>query len=399
MRVSGRADVWALGDCAAVPNAATGAIAAPIAQVAVQQGRQLAANIGAVVAGRPARPFSYKPVGMMAAIGRRNAVGEVLGVRISGFIAWFIWRGIYLFKMPTLARRVQIAFDWAWELIFPRDLVQFSTTRTERLSRAHFEKGRYVFRKGEPAEKFFLIEHGSAGVYPDESAPAAAVLGPGGHFGERALLAGTPHSASVKAEEPLDVLTLGRESFTALLSRMDSVRGAMQASVRRIKASDEFIRLARDYPELQRLTAGDVMKGPPATLPVGLRLFEALEQAKAGGRGAYPVVDAEGRMVGLLTRTDFYRAVRDLKPSRTPLREVMTAPVITVAENAPAPEVVLKFLREPVKRLVVVKADDPGIPVGMVTPFDILSAIRDADFLPPGRSQEIAATDVPLRKG
>jgi NADH dehydrogenase len=394
MRVCGLANVWALGDCAATVNAATGRPAAPIAQVAVRQGLQVADNVAAVVAGRPTRPFSYRMQGMLAAIGRRNAVGQVFGVKVSGFIGWFIWRGIYLFKMPTLARRIQIAFDWAWELIFPRDIVQLSTGRTERLGRAHFEPGQFVFRKGEPAERLYLIERGSAGVFADDGPAATAVLGPGSYFGERALLAGTVHGASVKALEPLDVQTIGRESFGDLLARLEVFRGAMQASVRRIKASDEFIRLATDYPELARLKVADVMKSPTATLPLGLTLAQALEQAKAGGKGAYPVVDDAGRMVGICTRTDFYRAVRDLKPGRTPLAEVMTAPVATVTDQAPARDVVLKFLREPVKRLVVVRAADPAVPVGMVTPFDILGAIRDADFLPPGRSQEIAAIRV-----
>lgn len=399
MRVCGKADVWAIGDCAAVINAADGAVSAPIAQVATRQGRQLADNIAAAIHGRPVRPFSYKLQGMLAAIGRRNAVGEVFGWKFSGFAAWFVWRGIYLFKMPTLARKIQIAFDWAWDLLFPRDIVQLSTALTERLSRAHFETGEFVFRTGDPAECFYLIDRGKAGVYPNESAAPAAVLGPGAYFGERALLSGTAHTASVKAEEPLDVVTLGRGSFSDLLNRLTVLRSSMEASVRQIKASDEFIRIARDHPELEKLTAGDVMKSPTATLPVSLNLGEALEHCRHGGKGAYPVVDAAGRMVGICTRTDFYRAVRDLRHASTPISAVMCSPVITVTADTPAREVVLKFLRETIKRVVVVKADDPAMPAGMLTPFDILSAIRDSDFLPPGRTQEIAAINLPKAVG
>ncbi|HYT88580.1 MAG TPA: NAD(P)/FAD-dependent oxidoreductase, partial [Gemmataceae bacterium] len=145
MRVEGRDNVWAVGDCAAIPNAYDQKLAAPTAQVAVRQAKQLALNLAAVIANQPTRPFSYKPVGMLASIGNHKAVGQVFGVKVSGFIAWFLWRGVYLSKMPTLARKIQIAFDWAWQLFFPRDIVQLNLSQTERLGRAHYEAGQYIF--------------------------------------------------------------------------------------------------------------------------------------------------------------------------------------------------------------------------------------------------------------
>src|SRR5207245_1101068 len=216
MRVEGQTNVWSLGDCAAVPNAYDGKPAAPTAQVAVRQGRQLGLNLLRTINGQPTRPFYYKPLGMLASIGDYKAVGEVFGLRISGFPAWFLWRGIYLAKMPTLARKIQIAFDWAWQLIFPRDIVQLNLGQTERLGRAHFEAGQYVFHKGEPGDKFYVIEKGQAGVYLDEAAKPVAVLRPGDHFGEGALLKSAPRSASVKAEDNLDVLLVDKRSFGQL---------------------------------------------------------------------------------------------------------------------------------------------------------------------------------------
>jgi NADH dehydrogenase len=70
-------------------------------------------------------------------------------VPISGLLAWVMWRAIYLGKMPTLARKVQIAFDWAWELFFSRDIVELSPRATGRVPRAHHEPGDYVFRQGD----------------------------------------------------------------------------------------------------------------------------------------------------------------------------------------------------------------------------------------------------------
>jgi len=130
MRVAGRDDIWALGDCAAVPNSYDGSISPTLGQFAARQADQLGRNIAAVVSGREPEPFSYHMRGMVAAIGHHRAVGNPLGISVSGFLAFCFWRAIYWAKMPSWARRVQIAFDWFWDLWFPRDIVELSTLRT-----------------------------------------------------------------------------------------------------------------------------------------------------------------------------------------------------------------------------------------------------------------------------
>jgi NADH dehydrogenase len=240
MRVAGHTNVWALGDCAVVPNAYDGQPSPPVAQFAVRQAKQLAANLRRAVLDQTTRPFSFRMLGSFAAIGHRKAVGRVLGLNFSGFLAWFLWRGIYLSKMPTFARRVQIAFDWAWELFFPRDIVQLSRRETERLPREHFEPGEFVFRAGDIGEKFYIIERGKAGVYLEGQLQPVAVLGPGDHFGERALVRTDRRTASLRAEEPLDVLTIGRGPFQDLLAHMDILRARMEEHVVRIDAENKM---------------------------------------------------------------------------------------------------------------------------------------------------------------
>jgi NADH dehydrogenase len=378
-RVEGHENVWALGDCAAVPNAYDQKQSAPTAQVAVRQGKQLAANLLAVLAGRPTRPFSFKPLGMLASIGNHRAVGEVFGMRVSGFLAWFLWRGVYLSKMPTLARKIQIAFDWAWQLFFPRDIAELSLRPTERLGRAHYEAGQYVFHQGDVGQRFYIIERGRAGVYLDESAPPVATLGAGAHFGEGALLRNVRRSASVKAEEPLDVLVMNQASFAELTEHLEALRAPLERSVRGNRAAAEVLRRAKDRPGLDAGRVGEVMSRPVATLPVGLTLGEALRRSQEGGKGAYPVVDEAGRMVGLCTRTDFYNAWQALRPPTTPLAEVMHKPVIIVKEGDSLTTALLLFLREPIKRLVVVADEDATRPVGMLTPFDLLPALSEVE--------------------
>jgi NADH dehydrogenase len=377
MRVEGHDDLWALGDCAAVPNAYDGKLSAPTAQVAVRQARELALNMLRSIDNQPTKAFYFKPLGMLASIGNHRAVGQFFGLRISGFVAWFIWRGVYLAKMPSLARKVQIAFDWAWQLFFARDIVQLTVQQTERLSHAHFDPGQFVFHKGDPGEKFYVIERGRVGVYLDESAAAVTGLGPGDHFGEGALLQHAPRSASIKAEEPLDVWVINRSSFAMLTRHLEALRTSLQRSVQGNQSATELLRLARDNPHFSATRVQDVMSRPVATLPLGLTYGEALRQSQEQGKGAYPVVDDQGRMVGICTRTDFYNAVQKLRTPQTPLAEILHKPVLTVRASDTLTTALLIFLREPIKRVVVVADDAPETPVGMLTPFDVIQVAAD----------------------
>jgi NADH dehydrogenase len=128
LQVEGWPGVWALGDCACVPDKA-GGFCPPTAQHASRQGKVLAQNIAAELSGARKRPFSFKTLGQLAAIGRRTGVANILGLNFSGFIAWMMWRTIYLMKLPRFERKVRVALDWTLDLLFTRDLVQCPTTR------------------------------------------------------------------------------------------------------------------------------------------------------------------------------------------------------------------------------------------------------------------------------
>jgi len=121
-----QAGVFAIGDCAAIPDAAdhAGRAFAPTAQNAVREGRQLAANILARIDGRTMAPFRYRPLGTLASIGRRTAVGTVFGVPIRGWIAWFMWRGYYWSRLPGINRKVHVGLDWLLTALFGADPVQ-----------------------------------------------------------------------------------------------------------------------------------------------------------------------------------------------------------------------------------------------------------------------------------
>jgi NADH dehydrogenase len=121
-----RPGVFALGDCAAIPDTADpdGAIFAPTAQNAVREARQLARNIVGRVDGTGMAPFHYQPLGTLASIGRRTGVGTVFGIHVRGFIAWVMWRGYYWSRLPGLNDKIRVALDWFLTAIFGADIVQ-----------------------------------------------------------------------------------------------------------------------------------------------------------------------------------------------------------------------------------------------------------------------------------
>ncbi len=123
--------VWAIGDCAAVPNSrANGAMCPPTAQFALRQGSQLAANIARHERGEPTRAFGYQPKGLMSAIGHNRAVARVYGINLSGFVAWLLWRGFYLLYIPTFARKARVYLEWNWAMFFPPDIAHLRFART-----------------------------------------------------------------------------------------------------------------------------------------------------------------------------------------------------------------------------------------------------------------------------
>jgi NADH dehydrogenase len=128
--------VWALGDCALVPDRNTGAFYPPTAQHALRQGKVVAHNITAAIRGGQKKPFVFSTIGQLAAIGKRSGVANILGVNFSGFIAWWLWRTIYLSKLPRFEKKVRVALDWTLDLLFSKDLVQFLTVRAPTLSQA-----------------------------------------------------------------------------------------------------------------------------------------------------------------------------------------------------------------------------------------------------------------------
>jgi NADH dehydrogenase len=122
LRVVGSDDVWALGDCAAVPNTKTpGAFDPPTSQHSLRQARRLAKNL----VGDP-KPYGYRMLGQVATLGRFKGIAEIPGLHLWGFPGWFVTRTYHLYQLPLLTRKLRVVVDWTVALFFRRDIVELS---------------------------------------------------------------------------------------------------------------------------------------------------------------------------------------------------------------------------------------------------------------------------------
>ncbi len=129
LRVEGHERVWAIGDAAANP-APDGQAYPPTAQHATRQGAHLARNLRRVVKGESCEACRIVTRGAVASLGGRSGVARVFGVKLSGVPAWFLYRTLYLFKMPGWGRRFRIALDWTINVFFGRDYVELDLRRS-----------------------------------------------------------------------------------------------------------------------------------------------------------------------------------------------------------------------------------------------------------------------------
>lgn len=130
MRCKDRPEIWAVGDCASIPDP-QGKPYPKLAQFAMRQATTLADNIYAVLNGKPPVPFEFKMLGLMAALGHYKGLGTILGVRVRGFFAWWFRRTYYLSVMPRWAQRIRIVADWTIALFFRPDISKVDLGREQ----------------------------------------------------------------------------------------------------------------------------------------------------------------------------------------------------------------------------------------------------------------------------
>ena len=226
LQVDGTENIWSLGDCALVPEPDGKGFCPPTAQHAIRQGKTVAQNIVARIRAGQQHTFNFKGLGKMGALGHHSAVAEIMGINISGFLAWWMWRTIYLMKLPGWGRRLKVAVAWTLDLFLPPDLIQLRLTGSSGVAQEHFEPMQEVFHQGELGDRMYIILSGGAEVvrHQDSAEKILARLGPGEIFGEMAILNQTTRGATIRCVEPMNTLSLSKREFNVLASSLPELR-------------------------------------------------------------------------------------------------------------------------------------------------------------------------------
>jgi NADH dehydrogenase len=215
LRVTGQKHLWAAGDGAAVPWEDRGEkkLSPPTAQFALRHGVLLGRNLAAALHGQALRPFRYRNHGQLANIGRHAAVAEVFGLQFRGFIAWWMWRTIYLAKLPGVMRRLRVTIDWTFDLIFPRDISVLLPRPDEVMRSAHLEKGELLFAAGDPCRAYFYVRRGALKL---TGADRQHSVLPAGSVIDQKIGADGSWTVTAHATEPTDIVVFRGAAFRLL---------------------------------------------------------------------------------------------------------------------------------------------------------------------------------------
>jgi len=227
-RVEGHENVWAGGDCAAVPLR-DGSVAPALAIWAMTVGRLIGQNIMRHTAEKSLRPYRFTGLGDACVLGHRRAIAQLKGVPMRGFLAWVVWRFFMVLYLPSPEKKVRVLGNWAMAPFFGRDLVNMRVQQPVDLAPLIFEPGQDIVRKGDVGSSLFVIQEGEVEVVdPDQSSEPLAVLGKGQHFGEIAVFERCPRTATVRARTRVRVLQVRREAATVLSETIEVVGRTLQ---------------------------------------------------------------------------------------------------------------------------------------------------------------------------
>jgi len=213
--------VWALGDAALIPlvdepGEDPAHYAPQTAQFAVREGRQLAGNIVARIGGKDPKPFAYTSRGSLASLGMSKAVADVYGIKLSGTLAWLLWRGFYLSFLPGFAAKLRVGVTWLLNSVMPPNIVQIQSAPPSSRY-IHYRKGDKVFEPGMLIDGFYTVIKGSYRLTidnPETGEHFEKAFGPGEHFGERVLVRSALRTGLVVALEDGILLFIAQKDFT-----------------------------------------------------------------------------------------------------------------------------------------------------------------------------------------
>jgi len=222
-RADGFENIWAIGDCALIPMTDTASaredFAPPTAQFAVREAKHLAQNVVAALQNQNLKKFHYSSKGSLASLGAGRGVAEVYGIKLTGRLAWLLWRVYYISFLPGMQTRISVLWNWLMDGFSPRSVVQINSEKPQDARHVLYRAGDRIYENGARSDGFYTIASGSVeitGIDPETGEETSRVLIAGDHFGERLLIGATRRIATAVAIEDTKVLVLTRDEFLKL---------------------------------------------------------------------------------------------------------------------------------------------------------------------------------------
>ena len=223
-------NVWALGDCALVPNKVIKndkemnlVYSPPTAQFAVQQAKILSKNVVLKTLKRKLKSFKYTSRGSLASLGSKKGVGKIFFFRVKGLLAWIIWKGFYLSFIPSIPTRVRVFFNWLLEFFVPRNAVLTNPLNNKPFEKKNYKRGDIVFEEGMLPDGFYIVKSGEFSNSYRKTTSGKTFkkkYKKGDHFGSRVILEGGRRTGTIKALKNSEVLKINKESFKILADNL-----------------------------------------------------------------------------------------------------------------------------------------------------------------------------------
>lgn len=372
-RVKGHDKLWAAGDCCQFPKA-DGGNCPETAQFAYRQGQLIGDNLAAALQSRPLKSFTFTGLGELASIGHHMAVANIAGINFSGIVAWFMWRTIYLMKLPGFDRKLRVMTEWAFELFFPRDISLLTPQYTSPLREMHLEPGDPLFESGEPAFSLYAVKSGRVDI-TDANGDVVKSAGPGDHFGERALLGDRIWRFDASARESSELVVIESRVFDKLIT-IQSLRNLFLRTAENYALPEQVDQtVAAMAATVRDGTVADVMTRDVTTINADATINAAIDEFQSHPHSTYPVLDADGKVLGLLRRAAAYEWLKHhgLDCQHTVRDIALTRPFI-IQPTVAIRDLVEDFMHTGATKALVI--DNDGKLQGMVTVFDLLKGKR-----------------------
>lgn len=378
-QVKGTKNLWSAGDCSQFPKA-DGGKCPETAQFAFRQGLLMGDNIAASLMNQPLKPFKFTGQGELASIGHQTAVAEIFGWNFSGFIAWFMWRTIYLMKLPGFDRKLRVMTEWAFDLFFPRDINLLTPKYSSPMEEMHLEPGDPLFQRGEPAFSFYAVKSGRVDI-TDIDGDIVKSATKGDHFGERALLEDHIWRYDAVAKEPTTLVAIDERTFHKLVGAIGSLGSLFQRTAETYDSPQEIAHVMEKLPQRARNgKVEDIMMTNVASVQEDAHMQDALDIFHKERHSTYPVLNAEGQVKGLLRRSDCYEWLKhNVLEANSTVKDLPVKRALLIGEGTALSVIFETLIRTGASKAVVVNKEQKLL--GMLTLYDLLTS--STETLPP----------------